>query len=68
MRMPSARAVGPAPARAIRARISDGIDMPGTSLWRNSALRADASGRMPTMIGSPSLAVSSRKRSSVRGS
>src|SRR5690606_9650620 len=39
--IPSARAAGPEPTFAIRARYSAGIDIPGTSLWRNSALRCD---------------------------
>ena len=37
--MPSARASTPCGTLAMRARNSAGIDMPGTSLWRNSAFR-----------------------------
>ncbi len=65
--MPSARAAGPEPTFAIRSRYSPGMVMPGTSEFKNSALRCDASGRMPTMIGRPIDLQSSRNRSSVRG-
>src|SRR5262249_43371291 len=49
MRTPSRRAAGPEPTSAMRARMGSGIDMPGTCVWMNSALRCDASGRSPIM-------------------
>src|SRR6185436_17906135 len=68
IRIPSARAAGPPPTLAMRSRYSVGMPMPGTSLCKNSALRCDASGRMPTITGKPSGRASSRKRSRLRGS
>ena len=45
MSMPAS--VPAAPAARIRARVASGIVMPGTSLWRNSAWRAETSGSTP---------------------
>ena len=51
------------PALRMRSRTASGTRaIPGTSLWRNSAFRWLASGRMPTSTGRSSGAISSRNQ------
>ena len=54
-----------APAARIRARVASGIVMPGTSLWRNSAWRADTSGSTPSSSGTGNPPGPNRRRASV---
>jgi len=48
---PSAMPDGPPPAADMRSRIGCGTDIPGTSLWRNSALREETRGHRPMSTG-----------------
>ena len=45
---------GSSPAARIRSRAASGISIPGTSLCRKSAWRADTNGNTPAMIGTAS--------------